>query len=193
VSDLHDDASRVLGAWRPTVSGPEATAQNRLRREFVDHLRAHPDGHLKSCVPAHLTASAVVLDRSGEQVLLTLHRTGDFWVQFGGHCEPDDETLAGAAMREAREESGIEGLTLLSHQPVDLDRHQLTAAFGSCGEHLDVRYAALAPTDAQPVISDESHDVAWWPVDALPREAVADLPRLVSRARATLSATTARG
>jgi 8-oxo-dGTP pyrophosphatase MutT (NUDIX family) len=192
VSALHDDASQVLGAWRPTVTGPEATAQNRLRREFVDHLRAHPDGVLRTCVPAHLTASALVLDAAGERALLTLHRIGGFWAQLGGHLEPEDSTLAGAALREAREESGIEDLTLLSDEPVDLDRHELSAAFGSCREHLDVRYAVVAPRGARPVLSDESHDLGWWPLDALPPEAVRDLGRLVSRAR-ELSAPAARG
>jgi 8-oxo-dGTP pyrophosphatase MutT (NUDIX family) len=195
-SALHDDASRVLGAWRPTVAGPEGTAQNRLRREFIDHLRAHPDGQLKSCGPTHLTASTLVLDQPGERALLTLHRKGGFWGQFGGHCEPADTTLAGAALREAREESGIEGLVLLGGQhpqPVDLDRHRLSAAFGSCREHLDVRFAAVAAADATPRASDESQDVAWWPVDALPPGSVDDLARLVAAARAALSAPAARG
>jgi 8-oxo-dGTP pyrophosphatase MutT (NUDIX family) len=187
VSALHDDASEVLGAWRPTVTGPEATAQNRLRREFVDHLRAHPDGLLRSCVPAHLTASALVLDATGRRALLTLHRKGGFWGQLGGHCEPEDTTLAGAAVREAIEESGIADLVLLLDGPVDLDRHELSAAFGTCREHLDVRYAMVAPPGAEPVASDESRDLAWWPLDALPPEAVRDLTRLVTRAREALT------
>ena len=193
MSALHDDASQVLGAWRPTVTGPEQTAQNRLRREFVDHLRAHPDGMLRSCVPTHLTASALVLDPSGGQVLLTLHRKGGFWGQFGGHLEPADTSLAGAALREAREESGLDDLVLLGDAPVDLDRHLLSAAFSPCGEHLDVRYAVVAAQGARPAVSDESHDVAWWPAHALPPEAVADLTRLVDRAREALSAPARRG
>jgi len=33
-----------------------------------------------------------------------------------------------------------------------------------------VRYLVHAPSGAQPVISDESDDLRWWPVDALPPE-----------------------
>ena len=36
--------------------------------------------------------------------------------------------------------------------------------------HLDVRYIAIAPPAACEVTSDESLDVRWWPVDALPPE-----------------------
>ena len=42
-------------------------------------------------------------------MLLTLHRKVGRWLQLGGHCEPADTTLAGAALREATEESGLPG------------------------------------------------------------------------------------
>jgi 8-oxo-dGTP pyrophosphatase MutT (NUDIX family) len=187
VSTLHDDALRVLDAWRPDDDG-----QERLRASYVEHLGAHADGLSRSCVPAHLTASVLVLDATASHVLLTLHRKGGFWGQLGGHCEPTDETLAGAALREAREESGIDDVQLVGELPVDLDRHALSSAFGTCGEHLDVRYAAVVPAGAQPVTSDESHDVAWFPVDALPDGCV-DIAGLLVRARAAVSAATARG
>ncbi|HEX4699753.1 MAG TPA: NUDIX hydrolase [Actinomycetes bacterium] len=186
-SPLHTDALRVLSGW----AAPDEE-QERLRAAYVEHLARHDDGVFIGCVPAHLTASAMVLDHTGDRVLLTLHRKGGFWGQLGGHCEPGDASLADAALREAREESGIAGLRLIGAPdevlPVDLDRHQLSAAFGRCGEHLDVRYAAVAPEGAEPVISDESDDLAWFPVDTLPAGSVEDLGRLVGRARAALRA-----
>jgi 8-oxo-dGTP pyrophosphatase MutT (NUDIX family) len=175
VDDLHADAVRVLSAWRAPDDGQAA-----LRTSYLDHLRTHPDGMWRTCVPAHLTASTLVVDATAARVLLTLHRKGGFWGQMGGHCEPGDATLAGAAVREATEESGIDGLRLLPG-PVDLDRHALSSAFGTCGEHLDVRYVAVAPEGAQPVVSDESDDVRWFAVDDLPAEAVTDLSRLIRR------------
>jgi 8-oxo-dGTP pyrophosphatase MutT (NUDIX family) len=184
---LHADAVRVLTEW----AAPDEE-QERLRSAYLEHLARHDDGVFVGCVPAHLTASAMVLDHTGERVLLTLHRKGGFWGQLGGHCEPGDASLADAALREAGEESGIADLRLVGAAdtvlPVDLDRHRLSAAFGRCGEHLDVRYAAVAPAGAEPVISDESDDLAWFPVEALPTGAVEDLGRLVERARGALRA-----
>jgi 8-oxo-dGTP pyrophosphatase MutT (NUDIX family) len=177
VSELHADALTVLRRFQP-----EDDEQARLRASYIDFLQAHPDGMTRECVPAHLTASALVLDATGSHVLLTLHRKGGFWAQVGGHCEPSDATLAAAALREAREESGIDDLRVAGDGPVDLDRHKLSSAFGACGEHLDVRYALIAPAGARPAVSDESNDVAWFPFDALPDGCV-DLNGLITRSR----------
>jgi 8-oxo-dGTP pyrophosphatase MutT (NUDIX family) len=183
VSRLYADAQRVLSGWQ----APD-DEQERLRAAYLQHLRDHPDGMWKSCVPSHLTASLLVLDPAATRVLLTHHRKGGFWVQFGGHCEPADGSLADAARREGAEESGLTGLRLVGDGPVELDRHALSSSFGTCGVHLDVRYVALVPVGSEPVVSAESHDVAWFPVDALPPEAVEDLGRLVTRARAAVLA-----
>ena len=81
---------------------------------------------------AHLTASCLVLDESGERVLLTLHKRAREWFQLGGHLEGGDTSLWDAARREAREESGIGTLEPL-RGPVQLDRHLLVGSFGAAG------------------------------------------------------------
>ncbi|MCM8553449.1 NUDIX hydrolase [Streptomyces sp. STCH 565 A] len=146
---LRDDALLVLKDHR---------GQDELRQVYLDHLASHPDGMWKACGDGHVTASALVVDPSRDRVLLTLHKKMRMWLQMGGHCEPVDETLARAALREATEESGIEDLDLLPGGPVRLDRHSTP-----CAWHLDVQYAALAPAGAVETISDESLDLRWFP------------------------------
>ena len=155
--------------------------QERLRRELLAHVTAHPDALSKTGPSDHLTASLVVLDDARRQVLLTLHRRARAWFQFGGHIEVDDPTLWSAAAREGREESGIDDLRVLP-EIVHLDRHVLDGDFGTCREHLDVRFAAIAAPDAVPDVSTESLDVRWWPVDALPPGTRDDLTPLVEAA-----------
>jgi 8-oxo-dGTP pyrophosphatase MutT (NUDIX family) len=168
---LHADAVTTLSSWRPAVA-----AQESLRQAFLGFLAARPDSCLRSCEAGHLTASAVVLDHTGTQVLLTLHPRVGRWLQLGGHCEPSDTSLAGAALREATEESGMAGLGI-SAEPVHLDVHPITCSLGVPTRHFDVRFAVHAPPGAAPVRSDESDDLRWWPADALPAgsEDLADL------------------
>lgn len=173
---LYDDAVLVLKGYED--QDPE---QDALRRLYLDHLAAHPDGMWKACRDGHLTASAMVIDPSRGRVLLTLHRKLRIWLQMGGHCEPEDASLAASALREATEESGIAGLTLLPGGPVRLDRHHTP-----CAWHLDVQYAALAPKGAVEAISEESLDLRWFPYDAVADVADDSVVRLLEATRAGL-------
>ncbi|MFE2755604.1 NUDIX hydrolase [Actinosynnema sp. NPDC059335] len=159
---LHADAVATLSSWRPADP-----AQESLRQAYLGFLAAREDACLRSCEPGHVTASALVVDASGDRTLLTLHPRVGRWLQLGGHCEPSDTTLAGAALREATEESGIAGLRI-SPEPIHLDVHPITCSLGKPTRHFDVRFLVRAPLDAAPLRSTESLDLAWWPVTALP-------------------------
>ncbi|MDT7748651.1 MAG: hypothetical protein QOD96_2313, partial [Pseudonocardiales bacterium] len=149
-------------------------------------LAARPeDACLRACEPGHLTASALLLDHDERHVLLTLHPRVGRWIQLGGHCEPDDATLADAALREATEESGIDGL-YLEPEPLQLDVHPITCSLGLPTRHFDVRFLARAPEGAVERISEESLDLRWWPVDQLPTDVDA-IPELVRLARTRMS------
>jgi 8-oxo-dGTP pyrophosphatase MutT (NUDIX family) len=174
---LHASAVSVLQEWEPPT-----TDQDSVRHALMSFLAARPDGCLRSCEPGHITASAVVLDATRSHVLLTLHPRVGKWLQLGGHCEPSDATLVDAALREATEESGLAGLRI-SSSPVHLAVHPITCSLGKPTRHLDVRFLVTAPVGASPVRSEESLDLRWWPVDALPDES-SDLAPLVSAALA---------
>jgi 8-oxo-dGTP pyrophosphatase MutT (NUDIX family) len=175
MSDLHADALRVLSGW--TAPSP---AQEAWRAAYVEHLQARPDGLAKACFPDHLTAGALVLDADGSHVLLNLHGKARRWFAFGGHLEPEDTTLAGAALREATEESGLDDL-VIDPEPVHLSLH--TVEFCSPRgpvRHLDVRFLARLGGQSRPVVSEESLDVRWFDCDDLPTDEpdMVDLIRL---------------
>lgn len=183
LGSLHAEATAALASW----AAPDPH-QDSIRHAYLAFLAAAEQACERACEAGHLTASVIVFNAERTHVLLTLHPRVRKWLQLGGHCEPEDATLRDAALREGLEESGLPTLTV-SPEPVHLHTHPITCSLGVPTRHLDVRFAAVAdPTPdgslPQIAISDESTDLAWWPVDALPDEIDAEsVPTLIELGR----------
>jgi 8-oxo-dGTP pyrophosphatase MutT (NUDIX family) len=182
--DLHQQLEALDLAW------PEEL----VHRERMLALLEVPECFTRSCFPGHFTGSALVVSADGSRALLHHHKNLDRWLQFGGHCDGDEDVLR-VAMREAIEESGIEGLIVTSRRPFDLDIHPIPANLRRgepAHEHFDVRFVFIAPEDAVPKLSDESHELRWFspaemlalPLDSGLRRLVAKWEALVARRRA---------
>lgn len=161
---LHASATELLEKWSPATS-PEQS----LREAMLAFLGSAPRGCLREHAPGHITASAVVFSADEREVLLTLHPRVGRWIQLGGHCEPTDETVEAAALREATEESGIAGL-VVEPGVYGAQAHPITCSLGVPTRHLDLLFKIRAPRGAVPVRSAESTDLRWWPVGALPTD-----------------------
>ena len=133
--------------------------------------------------PGHLTASGVVVDASRQRVLVLMHAKLRRWLQPGGHADGDHE-LAGVALKEASEETGIDGLAVLV-PAIDLDVHQVDHgdALGP-HRHLDLRFLVAAPPGAVERGNHESTALRWVTPEEL-REMSGDA-ELVALARTAL-------
>ena len=140
---------------------------------FRDFAAAHVDCCERTCVPGHFTGSAWVVSADGERALLLHHRKLGIWVQPGGHADGDGD-LAGVALREAEEETGLPGLRI-EGGVFDLDRHAIPAR-GDDPEHhhYDVRFVVRAGACEAFVVNEESHALAWLPVRDIAADPHAD-------------------
>jgi len=159
-------------------------AQRPDEQPMVQRIRAlvtsRPDCFERTCLPGHLTASSFVFSHDRTRFLLTHHRKLDRWLQLGGHADGDPDLLA-VALREAREESGMRTFAIvdppvgpcasgIATHPVDVDVHGIPARPGEpAHEHHDVRFVLVAAADQPLIVSEESRDLAWFPLDAIDR------------------------
>lgn len=136
--------------------------------EMLRFVLSTPDCFERSHAAGHITGSAWLLSPDGSRALLTLHRKLKLWVQPGGHADGDPDILR-VALREAEEESGIEGILPLSHDIYDVDIHVIPAHEATSTPshlHYDVRYLLQAPHEHY-IVSDESDALAWCSSDEL--------------------------
>lgn len=109
----------------------------------------------------HVTGSAWIVSRDRKRTLLTHHRKLDRWLQPGGHVDGNPD-VAGAALREAEEESGLADLALVSGEIFDIDIHPIPERGDEPAHfHYDCRFLIEAQGSEKYAVSDESHDLTW--------------------------------
>jgi 8-oxo-dGTP pyrophosphatase MutT (NUDIX family) len=182
--------------WNEDESSP---LQKEMALRIAHLLETVPDCHNRSCLPAHITASAFVIHHSCTATVLLFHRKIKKWMQPGGHAD-GQTVLHGVALKEAKEETGILGLGFLTLPgvnsnagepiPFDVDIHKIPE-WKSVPEHwhFDVRYVLQAPPDALLAANHESCDAQWVPFADIPRyteeESVLRMARKLSRMAAS--------
>lgn len=183
-----EDISRVASVDRAALgaastAAAEAAGETSLRVRLERHVPAdakeagdlaemlafldrHPDPFDRDILEGHFTGSAVVVSATGDRVLLLHHRKLDRWLQPGGHAEPGEREGAMVALREAREETGIEGLILhpAAPRPLDVDVHPIPARGDEpAHRHLDLRYLVVAPRAGMPrPAAEEVRALRWF-------------------------------
>lgn len=146
---------------------PEDAGELEMFGRMIEFAEAHGDCCERSLAVGHMTGSAWVVDREREHALMTHHRKLNRWLQMGGHADGSPDLLA-VALREAREESGLAGLRVLSEMPFDVDVHLIPERGAEAAHfHYDVRFLFEADRAEELVVSEESHALAWIPLGEL--------------------------
>ncbi|HJD55491.1 MAG TPA: palindromic element RPE2 domain-containing protein [Rickettsia endosymbiont of Pyrocoelia pectoralis] len=119
-------------------------------------------GESKSIDYGHFTASAFLLNHDKTKFLLTHHKKLNKWLQLGGHCKSDNDILA-EAIREAREESGINEIEIISDQIFDIDVHYIPERPNEPAHyHYDIRFLLKTVNNDNFIKNDESQELKWF-------------------------------
>ena len=136
-------------------------------------LDKDPDAFYRTNLLAHMTASAWVVNPQRSKVLMVYHRLYDSWSWAGGHADGEEDLLA-VALREVREETGVQRLRpvteeIYSLEVLTVDGHEKHGRYVPSHLHLNVTYL-LEAEEEQPlrVCEAENTGVAWFSLaDAL--------------------------
>ena len=92
---------------------PRCEQEEKDQAFILAFLERNPDAFFRSNPVAHMTASAWVVNPARDRVLMVYHKIYDSWSWTGGHAD-GDEDLPAVALREVREETGVQSARLVS-------------------------------------------------------------------------------
>ena len=143
------------------------------KKIILEYISKYPDTILtRQCELAHLTASSMIFNPAGDKVLMIYHNIYKSWSWTGGHADGQDDMLA-VALREAKEETGVRQLKVLTETACSLDilpvwGHVKQGSYVSSHMHLNLAYLFQAEeTEELRMKEDENSGVAWIPTDRL--------------------------
>lgn len=142
----------------------EEKADKKLILDYLEHY--DKNAFFRSSLPAHMTASALVVNKTADKVLLAYHLIYQSYGWLGGHSDGDFD-LEHVARKELMEESGLEQFKLkycgiASIEVIHVNRHLKRGEMVSDHLHLNVSYLFEADDkDMIRIKEDENSDICW--------------------------------
>lgn len=181
---LSENLLNALASYQP-ISTQEVTDLARIQEAAT-----YRDVFSRSA-ELHVTASALVVHVPTRRVLLRWHTKMQQWMQVGGHFDAGETDPWAVAVREAREETGLDDLASPTDPPSLVQVVIVpvpTNGSEHAHEHADLRY--VLTTDHPESITPESSAAVlrWMEIDAARDEVDEEnLREFLDRVAATIS------
>lgn len=137
---------------------------------ILQFLKEHDDAFFRDNLLAHMTASSWIVNKDRTKVLMIYHNIYKSWAWTGGHADGNINLLE-VAIKEAKEETGIENLKVIyphiySLEKLEVQEHIKNGKVVPFHYHLNLTY--LLEADESEILKikvDENSAVSWFPLD----------------------------
>ena len=145
---------------------PYNEQEERDKILILDWIRNNENAFSRENTVAHMTASAWVVNRERTRVLMVYHNIYNSWSWLGGHADGDEDLLH-VAIKEVKEESGLQNVHPLSEDIFSLeiltvDGHVKKGQYVSSHLHLNVTYLLMADDSQKLTIAQEENSGVRW-------------------------------
>ncbi|MGN1164769.1 MAG: NUDIX hydrolase [Candidatus Ornithospirochaeta sp.] len=155
-----EELIREIECFNPG-DGLEEKAKERILRA----LRTNESVFLRDSVEEHMTASSWIVSKDGEKCLMVYHNIYDSWSWTGGHAD-GDENLLSVALKEAKEETGVDCTPLsrkiFSLEVLPVEEHVKRGKIVPFHHHLNVTYLLTADEETTLKIKEDENSGVMW-------------------------------
>ena len=140
------------------------------RKIMLNYINNFDDVLTRQNEYGHFTSSAFVLNKERNKVLMIYHKIYNSWSWVGGQSDGDNDLLY-VAMKEAKEDTGIENVVPISKdiyslELINVNGHEKRGKFVASHIHFNVTYLLEADENEELHIKeDENSGVKWVPID----------------------------
>lgn len=150
---------------------PKNEQEKNDRMLILDLYEKYGDKILsRDCLVAHMSASAIVINKMHNKVLFGYHNLYKHYGWLGGHADGMND-MKDVAIKELKEETGLQDFKLLEDRAISLEvlpvgAHFKNNKFVSSHLHLNLTYLFEADEDSKVRIKpDENSDLMWFRFD----------------------------
>ena len=150
---------------------PNNEQENQDKKVILGYIKQYPHNILsRNNEIAHITSSGFIMNPSFDKVLLVHHNIRNAWAWTGGHADGDANLLQ-VAVREAKEETGVNEVVPLTKKIVSVDilpvfGHWKKGKYVNTHLHLSIAYILIASENETLTINkNENSGVSWFSVD----------------------------
>lgn len=146
---------------------PKCEQEEVDKLSIINFINKNDDCLLRSNLIAHITSSAIVVNKNMDKVLFAHHNIYNSWAWVGGHNDGNPNLLE-VAIKEAKEETGIKNITpyndkMISIDVIQVENHIKNGKFVGDHLHLNATYLLIADDLEKLTIKhDENSGVRWF-------------------------------